>query len=128
MTNALDQTRLYDRLAADVPVAALVDTRIYPAGEVPQQPTLPYLTYQRITTNEIDAMDGYSGLEQATFDVNCWASNHLAASQLADATRDAIRNGTANNFRAVITDSSAIDEDTSKEYRWLIECSIWHTE
>ena len=68
-------------------VQALIGTRFYDRGEVPQGPTFPYVTYTRIATNRVHSADGESGLVQALFQLDIWARTHKAAHELADALR-----------------------------------------
>lgn len=81
---------LYAYLAADAGVSGLVGTRIYPLL-LPQEPTLPALVYQRISTNPLGhSHDGPNHLTRVRMQLRCHGATLLAAKTLADAVRDAL--------------------------------------
>lgn len=81
---------LYSHLAANAGVSALVSTRIYPLL-LPQEPTLPALVYQRISTNPLGhSQDGPNHLARVRMQLRCHGATLLAAKQLADAVRAAL--------------------------------------
>jgi hypothetical protein len=74
---------LRDGLFANSGVSALVSTRIYPL-RLPQHPTYPALTYQRISNS---GQDGTSNRKESRWQINCWATTHLAAVSLSAAVK-----------------------------------------
>lgn len=62
---------------------ALAGTRVYPRS-LPQNPTLPALTYLGVSGIPWHTHQGTSGIETARFQISCWAERYLAAKQLAD--------------------------------------------
>ena len=76
-------------LKADTNVAALVSTRVYP-GLAPQNAALPYITYERISTQRMMTHDGQNGLIGPRIQIDCWASAYSGAKTLADKVRLAI--------------------------------------
>jgi len=62
---------------------ALAGARVYPRT-VPQDPTLPLLTYLEISGVPWHMHQGISGIETARYQISCWAEKYLAAKQLAD--------------------------------------------
>lgn len=78
--------RLYTRLAAYNGISALVSTRIYPL-QLPQTPTLPALTYQRISNS---GQNGSTDLRESRWQVNCWAATYTGAVALAAQAKAAL--------------------------------------
>lgn len=67
-------------------VATLVGTRMY-ARMLPQTPTLPAITYQRVDTRRQHDMAGPDGLPRPRMQVTCWGATPAAAYGLAGAVR-----------------------------------------
>lgn len=63
---------VYARLSGSTGVTSIVSTRIYPE-ELPQNPTYPALTYQRISGNSHFHQTGLTGLGEGRIQVTCWA-------------------------------------------------------
>ena len=63
---------LYYELANAATITALVSTRIYPAGDVPQDTTSDYMTYQRVSSRRVRHQGGL-GLVEARYQFDCWA-------------------------------------------------------
>lgn len=88
-------------------VAADTDagTRVYPLS-LPQNPTLPALTYQRVSTPRDLSHDGDQGYADARVQINCWAHRSPSnlgydqAKTLADQVRVAL-NGQFGTFGGV---------------------------
>jgi len=93
------ETALLKFLSQSVAVGALVgsgpDARIYPVV-LPQTPTLPTLTYQRVGSVRDRAMRGPTGTSFARVQFDAWApatdagGGYAAAKGLADAVRRAV--------------------------------------
>lgn len=77
---------LYSRLAAYSGISALVGTRIYPKL-LPQTPTLPALTYQRVSNT---ATNGSTVLRESRWQVTCWAATDTGARALATQVKTAL--------------------------------------
>ena len=77
---------IYYLLKNTVAVAAIVGTRIYPLN-LPQDPTLPALTYQLITPMSIIAHDGKSGTAQCRYQITGFASDPDAVRDLIEEVR-----------------------------------------
>jgi hypothetical protein len=75
-------------LLADLTVASLASARIYPLT-LPQNPTLPAITYQRISAPKGLTLDGPE-LTTERLQVDSWATTHAAVRQLSDAVRAAL--------------------------------------
>lgn len=79
---------VYNTLKNDAGVAALVGTRIYPLV-LPQNPTYPAISYQRISTRPVQTRGG-NGLAFVRMQVDCFATGYTAAKQLSDAVVSAL--------------------------------------
>lgn len=84
-------TLLYGRLAGDSGVAALVGTRVYPMM-LPQTPTLPALSYQRVSSTE---QNGTTTLRTTRYQVDCWAESYSVGQSLASAVKTAMEEWTS---------------------------------
>lgn len=80
---------LYYQLANTAGVTALVSTRIYPIV-MPQNPTLPAITYQMISNVEEEVHRGMTGDARPRFQITCWAATELAAAAVATQVRLAV--------------------------------------
>lgn len=65
---------------------ALVANRVYPM-KLPQNPTLPAITYQKISGLRVQSHDGPSGLAYPRFQVSCWGESYSDAKQVAEEVR-----------------------------------------
>ena len=68
------------------PVAAIVGSRVYP-DTLPQNPTLPSIRYQRISTprSQYRTLDGRAGYAAPRFQIDCYDLSRTAALTLAQA-------------------------------------------
>ena len=73
-------------ILADATVAALIGTRMY-ALILPQNPTMPALTYTIFGAGGILSHDGPSGLENPTVQIDAWGTTYSDAFELAEAVR-----------------------------------------
>ena len=116
------EENLITELEAAAPVTALVGTRIFPVI-LPQNTTLPAITYQVVTTVLMPTLDGESGLENALFQIDCWAAGYAAAKDLAATVRTALLAATL--FKAVRRGDRDGFEDRTKIYRIISDYSLW---
>ena len=80
---------LVNLLSSDASVNAKVGGRIYPVF-VPNDQSLPAITYQEVSGVRDNVMAGASGLVQARFQINCWTKTYREARELADLVRTAL--------------------------------------
>lgn len=73
-------------LLAAPAIAALVGTRVYPL-RLPQKATFPAIVLQRISDVRWSHLRGAGSLARPRFQVDCWATTHLAATQLGSLCR-----------------------------------------
>lgn len=134
-----------------IAAATAAGARVYPAGHVPPDVRAsrsgalrPYLSYQRISTPErARHQSAASSLEQARFQLNCWAATPGAALALKAQVKTLLESftgtlgsgaDTATVERAVVDDDRAdFDAPTDAsalggEHRCLVDCLIWHKE
>lgn len=125
------ETEVRARLAADGAVAALVGTRITPIL-LPQAPTYPALTYQRISGPRWQVLEGPGGGETARLQIDAWAASYLAAQGLAAAVRGSLNGfiGTLATLRVAIRLDNERDdfEDAPEVYRVIQDYRIHNPE
>ena len=119
-------------LIADETVLGLVSSRIYPM-KLPQGPTMPAITYSRISGPRIETMAGPSGMAFPRVQVDSWASTYAGVKALADAVRKALDGyrGTIVSIRVggIIMDGELdLYEPGVEEYRVTQDYIVWHDE
>lgn len=88
---------IYDILSNDTDVAAVVNDRIYP-NIVGQTKTLPFISYQKISTLPANTKTGESLSEMYRVQVSSFAKEHDAAVELAKKVRNALDQVTGNYY------------------------------
>lgn len=68
---------IYNELISDSGVSALVGTRIYQAGDVPQDVSQPYIVIQKISDIPTNAHDGYCSLRESRFQITAFDQSIL---------------------------------------------------
>lgn len=68
---AVLEEAIFARLKASTGVTGIVSTRIYPT-RLPQNPTYPAVTYQRITGRSDFHQTGLSGMGEGRIQISCW--------------------------------------------------------
>ncbi len=103
----------------------LVSERVYP-DVAPDQPVLPYITYQGVGGSAINFIDGdLPGKRNARIQVTIWASTRLEASALAEQAEDAMRTVTALQTTVLGAAVSDYEEET-KLYGSRQDFSVWY--
>lgn len=116
------ESALLALLTANAGVAALAGTRIY-AVQLPQQPTLPAVTYELVSDRRQGTFTGPAGLPGSLFRVHSWAAGYAAAKALANAVRAAL-----DGYQGTVggeTIQAAILEGQTDIYE--PEVAIWRT-
>jgi hypothetical protein len=118
---------IYTAVTGNAGIAALVSTRVYPMM-LPQEPTLPAITYQRISTPRVTAHDGGTGLEYPRFQFDVYAATYAGARALAkllvalfNAKKSAVTTGTVT---FVESDRDNYDPDTGV-FRRMVDVVLW---
>lgn len=89
--------------------------RIYP--RTPQNPTYPFVRYQRITTTRQQSLTGAVGVTEATLQVDCMADTYAEAKTTADAARTALHGytGTWGTLKAHLVHLQAENDFSEQE-------------
>lgn len=116
-------------LAANSGVAALVGTRIYPLVFVNNNPTLPAITYQRISGS---GTNGSTALRESRYQINCWANTHVAASGVAAAVKAFAEEfsdttSTPGIKMALVVNESDDYDDQTKIFRVIVDVMLTTT-
>lgn len=114
---------IYAHLSTVAAVSTLAGTRIYPVF-LPQDPTYPAISYQRISSQPQVAIGGFCNLDNPRIQIDCWASSYSAVKSLAEAVRDAMMS--APGFNALELSDQDLYEPEVEVYRVSIDFSCWH--
>ena len=71
------------------PAVAAITTSLFP-HTIPQQASLPAMTYSVGSDDRFETLDGVSGLKTAMVDLDCWSRSYVEAHALADAVESAL--------------------------------------
>lgn len=115
---------LYNILSNTTGVTDLVSTRIYPDA-IPQDATIPAVTYSRGGTDPDDTKDGTSLLDTVSFAVASHDDDMLGALNLSDAVRAALDRKAAGTYGGTVIQSIKFDNQTTdfnedRDNRWVI--------
>lgn len=121
---------LYTYMQTQAGLTALVSTRMYPL-KLPQNATVPALTYQKIARPREYSHSGDSNLANPTYQFDCWAKTHEAAVTVAVQVEAAFTGfsgtmGSETVYAAFI--SNVIDdiEPDTALYRQIVDVEFWH--
>lgn len=84
------ETVLRDRMTTHAGLTALINSRCYPLT-IPQNATMPALSYFRVSTVRHSAMGADCGLVTARFQVSVWADSFSSARDVANQVRSALQ-------------------------------------
>jgi hypothetical protein len=119
------ETRIYSLLASNPTIKQRINTRIYPVV-MPQDVTLPAISYQRIASGPENTMTGFSGLKQSNVIINAWARTYDEAKQIAAEIHAAME--TATEFdNVLINEMDGFDQDVNL-YVVSHDYSCWNQE
>ena len=130
---------LYTRLIAVTALTDLVSTRIFPVKDQAENPTFPYITYQRLGGERHSAMGADTGDVSSEFTFNVWAKStgsdngYDVARDVATEIRGALQrfSGTVAGVEfkeTFVVNESDIGEDEENVYHRVIDFEIHHTE
>lgn len=108
---------VYTRLSGYAGLSALVSTRIYPAGEVPQGAVKPYVTYQLISSPRNSVMSRDT-VTRPRFQITAWADDYLDAKNVKEQVRLALQrfSGTVSGMVIqavfIISEYDTFDEES----------------
>lgn len=116
---------VYAVLDAHAGLQALVGERIY-AILMPQDPTLPAVTFQRVSAERqaLMADGGGSGVERARIRVQAWATTLASAQAIAEQARLAMK--TAGTFEAVHLVENDDFQSDPLLYQVTTDYAVWY--
>ena len=119
-------------LLADSTLGGLIGTRLYPL-KLPQDPTMPAITYQWISGARVHSTDGASGLSSPRIQFDCWALTYLEAEAVFEALRKRLDGfqGTAGASRiqaAFFESERDLYDDEARLYRRSTDFFVWYEE
>jgi hypothetical protein len=102
-----------------------VGVRVYPLL-LPQNPTLPAVTYTRISTTPLYVQGSRAGLGHQRIQFSCWAMTHREVALLAAEVRLALENST----RFIGFEATELDfyEPETRIYHRVVEAILWRQE
>jgi len=116
-------------------VTAIIGDRIYPLT-MPQGETLPVITYSVAAIHEDNQEGDAATLARARLQLDCWATTHKQANDLAQAVRLALPTTTgaigsgANRVEEVsiipIETGRQFYEPDTRYYRVMLEFYVWY--
>jgi hypothetical protein len=122
---------IHSKLSGTVAIAAVVGTRIYQL-KMPDNPTLPAITFEVSVGEQIESRDGYSDLSNPIVSIHCWGTTPAAVNALAILVRDAII-GQSWTYSGVTVSNvlewstaSLYDSDT-EIYHIACSCRVWYS-
>lgn len=123
---------IFSKLTAHAGLSAKIASRVYPV-QLPQRPTLPALTYQRISTRFFPTRDqAHSSLERPRFQFDMYALTEKECSDVAQQLRSALAGLTqASSPRVYVVFVQDAQQDIHAEtgqYRAIVDAFIWHEE
>lgn len=119
------ESKIYGVLSTATAITVLT-TRIYPEHRPPAD-ALPAVVYSRVSGLRVNHLTGYSNLENAQIQFECYASAVDGRRALADAVIGALSSAVA--FSALLNDSPFDDYDDEAEmYIRTMDFSIWNRE
>lgn len=116
-SDILIEKGLFAYLSNESTITAIVSTRIFPLI-VPQDQSYSAITYDRTSGDPEMTNDGESGLIEANFVLNCWATTYAGAKALSEALRLVLGGFGKSTMGAVTVNRSAMtdDSDVTPEY------------
>lgn len=100
---------IYNILSNDADVIAVVGSKIYPSF-VPQDKTLPAITYERVGTEREFAMLNDPGVSQARIEVTAISTSASTVGDLANKIRIALSRHIGSHASVVVKDIYIEDE------------------
>ena len=103
---------IYNILANDSDVSALVSTRIFP-NVAAQKTAFPFIVYQTTGVDPNDTKDGVSTLDGNSLMVLCYSETYTEVADLAQLARIALdrKSGTYNGVEVQTIQFTGYDED-----------------
>ena len=126
MTGPDFEQALLAALEAGEDLASLVGEKIF-ALLIPEGTLLPCVTFQRISGIPANTLDGHSGLERISVQIDAWGRNYAEAKSVAKAVRAAMPAKGAV-FGAHLLKDADYYENGTNYYRISMEYACWFLE
>jgi hypothetical protein len=108
-------------LTAGSPLPTAAGNNVY-ALVLPDNSSLPAITFQRISSTPVNDLSGHSGLDQVRMQIDCWSRTYGGAKALAAQVRALM---TEAGFKALLaTDRDDYESDT-QIYRSSTDYMVW---
>lgn len=119
-------------LVADAALLALVSSRIYPVT-LAQQPTLPAITYRRVTVWPThDRSSRRADIARTRYQIECYGANYDSARAVSAALKDALATLTKASDPAIshALVQSEFDDFEPEPGRWraIVDVYVYHEE
>jgi len=131
MANAIEEA-VFDRSQTFAGLNTLIGTRFFPM-KLPQNPTYPACTYNRISSEHIRAMGADPGLARVRIQIDCWETQYSLVKVLQRQVRLAFERWSGTHAGVTVDDSliettfDNYDEDTNI-YQVSIDFDVIFTE
>lgn len=121
---AILETLIYQTLRDHGGISALVSGRVYPLM-LPQGCSLPAISYQRVSTDYIVSVGGYSGLERVRIQIDVMASTYAVSKALANQVVTAMNSTLL--FKCIPEMQMDILENDTMTYRVSMDFMAWNS-
>jgi hypothetical protein len=115
---------IFQHLSTSTAINNYVGARIYPLI-APQNPTYPFIIYQRIGTIPAYALDGFGSLSNVSMQFDCYATNYGTIRSLSSALHTVMQ---AATFKSILNNDMDFAEPELDSYRVTQDYSIWINE
>lgn len=121
------ETGLYAYVQAGAALTALIGDRVYPIT-APQAVSLPYMTFQRVSTQPTHDLSGPDPLSKCRVQFDCYGEQPLGAKQVSEALRALIDGyqgmmGTVSVRAVMRANERDLSVPETETYR--ISCDYW---
>ncbi|MEO5366065.1 MAG: DUF3168 domain-containing protein [Magnetococcus sp. WYHC-3] len=125
---------IYSRLTGQSTVTSLVSTKIF-SGSAPQNVSLPYITFIKISNDIPHAMINDPNLTRPRIQLSCWSTDYAQVKSIADVARVALQDYALSTggvtFGRIFfdneTDITETDPDTNKVIHHVAQDYLaWH--
>lgn len=122
---------LYTYLQSVTAITDIVSDRVYPQ-HLPQNPVLPAITYTIISEDPVHDMQGSSGLNNATIQLDGWAETDDDRRELKREIRNALDGykgamGSVTVQAVLLVNRFNAFDDDIENYRSINEFMFWYT-
>ncbi len=111
-------------LSANAMVASMVGDRVFPEV-LPQGCDMPAIAYSVVVDEGISSLDGYSDLDNAVVQVDCYSRSYMEGHHLADAVGSVMTRFISVDFSSLQVSRRDLYEDDTELHRVSIDYSVW---